>query len=936
MKSAEQNTAEEISPPNPRLPVASELPASDFFQQERRFLGRLLGAVLREQEGTDLFDLEEHLRHGFRDLRRSFSPELLKTLTSEIANLPTAEAVRVLRAFTAYFQLTNVAEKRWQISLIDSTAAAGPAPESLHAAIATLAGQGYSLEELLALLARTSIILTLTAHPTECQRQTILRKLERIGRDTETYDRSATAQQQHECRERILAEITALWQSDVVRPARPTVLDEVKNTVFFYDQTLFELLPDLLSELTEAVESVYHQRVEELPPLLRVSSWVGGDRDGNPFVTPQATRETFHLQKEIVLRKYLRSVERLIDGVSCSINQIEPNAELTEWLETQSTHQTELFEGFPLEPYRVALSLISKRLDRTLRAHRSGSPAGEAYTLPQELRADLERVSRSLRSHRGDRIAREVDRLTAQVRIFGFHLAALDIRQHRDRHLAAFDEIAAVLKLSERPFSDLCERARQELLTRELRSPRPLFGQVAEWQPATAETIETFQVVRELQAAAGPDAVDTYIVSMTSGASDLLLVLLFAKELGLAHTHGPAAPRASLQVVPLFETISDLEAAPRIMRELLTNELYRTVLRAQGDIQEVMLGYSDSNKDGGYLPAQWHLHQAQIALTETAREFGIRLRFFHGRGGTTGRGGGPTNRAIRALPPGTVDGQFKGTEQGETRYLRFSDRTIAHHYLSGVTHAVLLASSRCHTAHEAQSAWSAAMDQLSASAYAFYRSLVTAPHFLTFFEQATPIDQLSNLHLGSRPAKRKATAGIEDLRAIPWVFSWNLCRAVLPAWYGVGHSLAEFAEHAPGGLETLRTMYRDWPFFRVIIDNCEMAIFKADLTIFRQYCSLVSDSSIRQSFGGTIEEEYHRTLAMLLAVTGQQEPLEHHAALRSTLNGRTPYLDPLSMIQVELLRRLRGGSTGEDERTLLERGTLLSINGVAAGMQNTG
>ncbi len=519
-------------------------------------------------------------------------------------------------------------------------------------------------------------------------------------------------------------------------------------------------------------------------------------------------------------------------------------------------------------------------------------------------------------------------------------------------------QILLKLQATVTPFSELTEQERQNLRTLELSHPRPLLGLKRDWSETTSETIELFRVISEVQDSLGTDAVNTFIVSMTSGASDLLSVLVFAKEFGLFECRDGVPTKATIQTVPLFETITDLEAAPRILEELLLNPLYREVLRLQDNTQEVMLGYSDSNKDGGYLTAQWSLYQAQSILAETAKKHGVTLRFFHGRGGTTGRGGGPTNRAIRALPPSTVNCQFKGTEQGETRYLRFSDKTIAHHYLSGVLHAVLVSSTEASHLNQLTRLpqWQQAMTEISNNAYKIYRALVGDQDFLRFFEQITPIDQLSNLHLGSRPAKRRSSSGIEDLRAIPWVFSWNLCRAVLPAWFGVGGALKAYQEHydnvEPGqGLKTLQEMYQQWPFFKVIIENCEMAYFKSDLHIFKLYGSLVTDSSLRERLIGIIESEYLRTKQMLLAVTSQQELLQNNPSLRSTLNGRTPYLDPLSAIQVELLRRLRSakssslkntslknadGDSSSREEELLERSILLSINGIAAGMQNTG
>ncbi|MFN8390024.1 MAG: phosphoenolpyruvate carboxylase [Bdellovibrionota bacterium] len=907
----------------------------DLLRKERRFLGELLGQVLREQGGTELFELEEEIRIGTRQVRKAFSAELFQSLVDRISGLNLEQAKRVLRAFTEYFQLTNLAEKRWQISLIRDAEQRGAREESIDRAIEELKRAGLAAHQVQQLLERMLILLTLTAHPTECQRQTVLRKLERISQEVAELDRPGILPaEQSENTENILREITALWQSDMVRAARPTVQDEVKNTLFYFDQVLFELLPALYAEIRASLSKHYPGDVFELPPFLRFGSWVGGDRDGNPFVTPSTTRETFRLQKEKVIRHYLKTLDQLFDSLSCSTQQIPISAELKAWLEAGRNESNEQrFVQFPFEPYRIALFLIHDRLKAVLDSARTPG----AYSSAAQLSADLKVLAQSLRENNGERLAVQVDSLLTQIRIFGFHLVPLDIRQHRDRHRSALSEILLQLEVIDGDFESLSEQEKQRILTQELQTPRPFLGPGLVWSQPTAETIELFQMISEIQRELGEEAVDTFIVSMTSGASDILAVALFGKAFRLFQFAKGHLVRAALNIVPLFETITDLQAAPRIMDELFSNTLYREALTLRGDIQEIMLGYSDSNKDGGYFPSHWELYKSQQQLVQTANRYGIRLRFFHGRGGTTGRGGGPTNRAIRALPAGTVQGQFKGTEQGETRYLRFSNRAIAHNYLCGVFHAVTVASiAHSQSDSPPHERWHSAMDRIAKSAYSHYRQLVTHPQFVKFFTEVTPIDELSNLHMGSRPTKRKATTGIEDLRAIPWVFSWNLCRAVLPAWFGVGASITDFLASENDGESLLREMYRDWPFFQTVIDNCEMAFFKADIHIFEHYCGLVRDPSIREELRGIIVGEFDKTQNVLLRITGQQSLLDHNPNLRNTLQGRTPYLDPLSLIQVDLLRRLRATQDGTEEADELRAAILLSINGVAAGMQNTG
>jgi len=900
---------------------------TNLFQQERRYLGGLLGLVLKEQAGNDLFELEEEIRHGTRELRKEFSRGLFTSILERISHLEVEEAKLVLRAFTAYFQLTNLAEKFWQISLIREQERNDSRKQSIQRGVEALKEAGFSSVDVQNLLARLQVILVLTAHPTECQRQTILRKLERIVQILTERDREEMLPARiKELELRIIEEITSLWQSDVVRLTRPSVEDEVKNTMFYFDQTLFDLLPSVSEELEEALKLSYPSEHFDVSRVLRMSSWVGGDRDGNPFVTPEATYETFRAQRRTVIRKYLRKLQELIDSTSPSIHQISPTKTLMASAEASS-----FADHFPFEPYRAVLSGIREKLSETL-----DSPGAEnVYSSPEEVIADLNTIVESLRTHRGERLTRPIRLLIRQLQIFGFYLCPLDARQHHDRHFEALDEIFS--QSADTAFSKLGEERQRELLSAELMSSRPLIGSTSSWTPETEEVLETFRLIAKVQNEFGKESLSTYIVSMTCGASDLLAVMLLGKECGLFRFEKKELTYSGLMLVPLFETIEDLRAAPNIMRNLFESRIYRRSLELQGNLQEIMLGYSDSNKDGGYFPSHWELFKAQHRLSALAAEFGLAIRFFHGRGGTTGRGGGPTNKAIRALPKGSVNGKFKGTEQGETRYLRFSDRTIARDYLSGVLNAVILKSvDERGGGKDEKPEWTTAMEEIANLAYEFYRKLRGEPGFVEFFSQVTPIDELGNLHLGSRPTKRRATTSLEDLRAIPWVFAWNLCRGVLPAWFGVGHALEAYSSRGEAERRVLAEMYRQWPFFTTVIDNCEMAFFKVDLNIFEHYSTLVEKEELRSRFCGIIRDEYERTRKSLLALTGKEEILGGNQNLLRTLSGRTPYLDPLSLIQVELLRRLRKKGLSENESNALRQAVLLSINGVAAGMQNTG
>ncbi len=927
----------------------------DSLNKVVRLLGNLLGTVLVEQAGSAVFHTEERIRLLAKDLRSQFSEDLLADLIAATSHLEVDKAFQVLRAFTVYFQLVNLAEQKEMVRLTREEILQGaPAPqrESIGEAIAILKKSGMCGEELQTLLHRLQIIPVFTAHPTESKRRTVLDKLQRIAKYLAECDNPLLLPQERARAEQaICTEITVLWQTDEVRATKPSVLDEVRNGLFYFDAVLFDLLPVVYRDLEEALSVSYPEDHFILPAFLRFGSWIGGDQDGNPFVTAETIEATLRLHKSLILNKYMAVIHTLIHHCSPSTNQIEVSPALLESIAqdiaafpqaTQHVLTRNIYE-----PYRRKLSIILQRLRNTESVNRIGVPAlGEPDSLyrdEEELLRDLRLIEQSLLDHKGERIANDLLKtLLFQVKIFGFHLATLDIRQHSERHTLALDEIFASLQLLPKPFRALSEVERTDLLTQEILTRRPLIPRDLDFSGPTLETLRVFTQIRKLLSEISPKAISTYIISMTQHPSDVLAVQLFAKEAGLFRILPQGSALSMLQIVPLFETIEDLRLAPRIMEQLFRNTAYRLHLQAQGDLQEIMLGYSDSNKDGGYLTSHWELYQAQKALRQVAKQYGIRLRIFHGRGGTTGRGGGgPMNRAILAQPHGTVAGQIKLTEQGEVISSRYADAAVAHRYLHQIVHAVLLASMESQTEPLRASRevlWEEAMAEISAEAFAVYRRLIyEEPDFLEFFYQATPIEELSLLNIGSRPAKRRPTHRIEDLRAIPWVFSWTQNRCLLPAWYGVGSALRHFVDQDAHRLTLLQEMYAEWPFFQAVLNNCQMAVAKADLHITARYATLVNQPAIRERILHRLQEEYDWTLQMILSITQQKQLLDNEPFLQKTIRLRNPYIDSLSYIQVDLLKRSRKAPPPDDaSREKLIAAILLSINGIAAGLKNTG
>jgi phosphoenolpyruvate carboxylase len=986
-------------------PADKDLP----LRNDIRRLGDLLGETLKRLGGQKLFETEERVRALCKQLRASEAPEVERQLKKLLHGLSPDEAIGVIRAFSVYFQLVNIAEQHHRIRrkrFYELHTPDQPQRGSLADTLQRLAKERVAPAALQRVLDQLEIVPVMTAHPTEAARRTLLEKHRRVADLLTALDNEHLAERQRaEWQMQLAAEVEAIWQTDEVRHTQPTVLDEVNNTLYYFDATLFEAVPSLLEELERGLAQHFPgvQLASGRVPL-RFGSWVGGDRDGNPNVTPDITWETLLLQQRLVLRKYLTGVAALSRRLSESSRFAPASPALLDAIKRAAAVMPEVAERVrrrnPEEPYRQVLSFIYTRLENTLQrnqalttALRVTSPAAgeeslisirpglpiiarlqgtteptQVYRTGQELYEDLRLVRDSLRAGQAAYAALGIERLMRQVATFDLHLATLDLRQHSERHTEAFDEITRRMGL-DKSYAQMDEAERVAWLTEELTTPRPLVGSEDHFSAATMETLNVFRVMRRALDEISPQALRTYIVSMTREVSDLLAVLVLAKQAGLVDcrlriadcgskqteaatstvTPNPQSairnPQSAIQlaVAPLFETIEDLRRAPEVLERLFTNPAYQRVLAAQGKLQEVMIGYSDSSKDGGILTSSWELYKAQERLWEIARAHGVELRLFHGRGGTVWRGGGPSHEAILAQPPNTVAGRIKITEQGEVISSKYSLPEIGLRSLELNTSAVIAASLSPPETPQAKrqsrqlARWQAVMEQLSQTAFQTYRGLVReTPGFYDYFVQATPVEELAHLRIGSRPAKRKAgSQSIDDLRAIPWVFGWTQSRHLLPGWLAVGTALEGFMlEDRQQHLALLREMYAEWPFFHSTLSNIEMTLAKADFQIARQYAARTPDRSLGRRIFKLLEAEYQRTCRVVLQITGEKQLLDNTPVLQRSIAVRNPYVDPMSYLQVELLARQRAGGGAEQEKLLYA--ILLTINGIAAGMRNTG
>jgi phosphoenolpyruvate carboxylase len=1008
---AELSSLETTADPNMGL-------ASDLFLRHRlKVVEEMWEAVLKQECGQELVDLLNQLRTMCSPEGQAptfIESEVLKV----VEKLDLNEAIRAARAFALYFQIINIVEQHYEqrdqqqqyrvahespsnpptgssfSTVLDASQSSRPEAELLekslqessihrevglfHRLFPKLHSLNVPPQHIQSLIDRLDVWLVFTAHPTEIVRHTIRDKQRRIARILRQLDLAedglratgaTTSWEAETLREQLTEEIRLWWRTDELHQFKPTVLDEVDYTLHYFHEVLFDAIPLLHQRFKQALQQSFPRLKPPRYNFCRFGSWVGSDRDGNPSVTPQITWQTACYQRNLVLEKYIHSVRRLIELLSLSLHWSDVLPDLLESLEQDQLRMPEVYDRLSVryrqEPYRLKLSYVLQRLEnsRDRNQHLRASHWKQEFTdenpaliyhSGEEFLAELRLIQRNLAET--GLSCRDLDHLICQVEIYGFTLAHLDIRQESSRHADALSEVASYLQILPKPYNEMSEAERGLWLATELQTRRPLIPQELPFSERTCETIETFRMVRKLQQEFGNEICQTYVISMSHDVSDLLEVLLLAKEAGL---YDPSIGTSTLHVVPLFETVEDLLKAPSVMLNLFELPLYRAMLAGgydQGNqdsgqpiaLQEVMLGYSDSNKDSGFLSSNWEIHKAQQALQKIGEQYGVDLRIFHGRGGSVGRGGGPAYEAILAQPGRSVNGRIKITEQGEVLASKYNLPELALYNLETVTTAVIQGS-LLRTGFDEIQPWHEIMEELATRSRTHYRSLIyEQPDFIDFFHAVTPIDEISQLQISSRPARRGGKKDLGSLRAIPWVFSWTQTRFLLPSWYGVGTALRDFlSEHPDEHLKLLRYFYFKWPFFKMAISKVEMTLAKVDLQIARHYVTELTPSEDRDRFEPVFEQianEYYLTRDLILLITGHKRLLDGDPELQRSVQLRNGTIVPLGFLQVSLLKRLRQHKTHAASGVIrsryskgeLLRGALLTINGIAAGMRNTG
>lgn len=919
------------------------------LRDDIRLLGRLLGDVVREQEGAGTFEVVETVRQNAVRFRREHDRKAGAALDRLLKKLPRDTTQAVVRAFSYFSHLANIAEdqhrnRRRRAHVVSASA---PQDGSVARALERLRKHRISAGAVRRFLHEALIVPVLTAHPTEVQRKSILDAERDIAHLLAERDlRPLTQAELGANTDALKAQVTTLWQTRMLRYSRLTVADEIENALSYYRYTFLRELPRLYLELDGELGEHFPALARvTLPAFVQMGSWIGGDRDGNPNVNADTLRRAVIKQSTLILDFYLEEVHKLGAELSMSSLLVKVSKGLTQL----AAHSPDQSDHRKDEPYRRALIGVYARLAATARAlvqhealrHEVGTAL--PYAQPAEFAADLGIVAESLAANHGATLVKpRLAPLLRAVEVFGFHLASVDLRQNSDVHERAVTELLAKAG-GARDYATLSEERKISVLLAELKQPRLLYSPHLSYSAETESELAIFHCARDIRQRFGTKAVRNHIISHTESVSDLLEVLLLQKETGLFHGSWAKDAKPGLMVIPLFETIGDLRRAPAIMKQALDYLRALGVTTQQGAIQEVMLGYSDSNKDGGFLTSNWELYKAEIKLVETFRRANVKLRLFHGRGGTVGRGGGPSYQAILAQPPGTVNGQIRLTEQGEVIASKFSNPEIGRRNLETLVAATMEASLLAPSAITAKElkSFEATMEELSAIAFRAYRGLVyDTPGFNDYFFESTPISEIAELNIGSRPASRKNTRRIEDLRAIPWTFSWGQCRVMLPGWYGFGSAVRSWLgrpSSTRGGtkdarLKQLQKMYAHWPFFQALLSNMDMLLAKTDLAVASRYAGLVKSAKLRKTVFERIEGEWQHTRHALFAITGQTEFLQSNPLLARSIRNRFPYLDPLNHLQVELIKRHRAG--GSDER--IKRGIHLCINGIAAGLRNTG
>ncbi len=906
------------------------------LREDIRLLGRILGDTVHDQQGEAIFDVVEHVRQTSVRFRRTEDESARRELEAMLNNLSHGQAIHIIRAYSFFSHLANIAEDQHHIRRTRTHARVASAPRegSIAHALARAEEAGVPRGALQDFFAKARVVPVLTAHPTEVRRKSMIDREMEIAHLLAERDTSLTPEELAFNEEALRRAVLTLWQTHMLRGKRLTVRDEIANGISYYDYTFLRELPRVYGAIEDLLRATaVTLPTAELPSFLTMGSWIGGDRDGNPFVTADVLREALQLQSRRALRHYLQEVHELGAELSLDSRLVGVSQNLNKLAQSSPDHSPHRDH----EPYRRALSAIYARLKATVSAFEDRQPASDTanamspYQTVEDFKADLDVLHLSLLANGSGALTRgRLRNLRRAADVFGFHLAEVDLRQNSDVHERTIGELLEAVAPGTN-YAKLDEAARVDLLLRELGTARPLASAFVEYSPETTSELEILRAAAEMRKRYGRQAVRNYVISKADSPSDVLEVALLLKEAGLMH---PQDATLDVNIVPLFETIGDLRACGRVMDELLSLPQYDRLLETRDRVQEVMLGYSDSNKDGGFLTSGWELYKAEIELIEVFKKHNVGLRLFHGRGGSVGRGGGPSYQAILAQPGGAVQGAIRITEQGEVIASKYSNPEVGRRNLEILASATLEAT-LLHAGDAAPRAeYLTAMEELSADAYRAYRGLVyDTPGFERYFWESTVIGEIASLNIGSRPASRKASRQIEDLRAIPWVFSWAQCRLMLPGWYGFGAAVnAWLARHGDKGMAMLRAMYREWPFFQALLSNMDMVLSKSDIAIASRYAALVGDEDLRDSIFPRLRSEWQSTIDALLAIMQHKALLEKNPLLARSIQHRFPYLDPLNHMQLELLRRYRGGDT-QDE---VVQGIHLTINGIAAGLRNSG
>ena len=904
------------------------------LREDIRLLGRILGDTVREQEGEDVYALVEFIRQTSTRFLRDQKNSDGATLEGMLGQLSPRQTVKIVRAFSYFSHLANIAEDQHHIRRTRAHALAGsaPRPGTMAYAFAHAQREGISAQKLVDFFKTALVSPVLTAHPTEVRRKSTMTNEMEIYALLGKRDRQLNTPEELSAYEEELRRIiVTLWQTSLLRQNKLTVLDEVANGLTYYDYTFLKELPRLHCALEDQLKSLDPDVDVEVPSFLRVGNWIGGDRDGNPFVNSEVLRQTTDLHSRRTFQFYLDELHILGAELSISDRLIGVSDALRALANKGSDHSPHRAR----EPYRQAIVGIYARVAATasllhsLEDARHPNRLAEPYTASSELLADLNVLDASLRSHGSQILANgRLRQLCRAVDCFGFHLTSTDLRQNSAVH----ERTIAELFEAAQPGTDylkLDEPARIDVLRKELKNPRLLASPYLSYSDETKGELAVLRTAALAHAQLGSQVITTCIISKAEGISDMLELAVLLKEVGLVTANG----KAKVHLVPLFETIEDLRACTQIMDDLFDIPEYRALVSSRGDVQEVMLGYSDSNKDGGFVTSGWELYKAEIGLVEVFGRHKVRMRLFHGRGGSVGRGGGPSYDAILAQPGGAVNGQIRITEQGEIISSKYSNAEVGRRNLE-ILAAATLEATLLQPSHSApDERYLDAMAQLSETAYATYRGLVyETPNFVDYFWGSTVITEIATLNIGSRPASRTKTRRIEDLRAIPWVFSWAQCRLMLPGWFGFGSAVKAYLKANPDGLVLLQAMYQDWPFFRTLLSNMDMVLAKSSLAIASRYAELVPDVALREAIFGRIVAEHEATVETMLKVMGQTELLQQNPLLERSIRNRFPYLDPLNHIQVGLLKKHR--KNGADPELLT--GIQLTINGISAGLRNSG